>query len=55
MKKTALLLLVLALASTGCSGSQEIVEPSREDFITGEVKTYTGTIVEDPSGDEDSE
>ena len=55
MKKTALLLLVLALASAGCSGSQEIQEPSRDDFISGEVKTMIGPMAEDPSDDEGSE
>ena len=39
MKKITLLLLLLSLASfsIGCSGSQDIVEPSRENFNTGEV------------------
>ena len=40
MKKITLLLLLLSLASfsIGCSGSQDIVEPSRENFNTGEVE-----------------
>ena len=39
MKKITLLLLLLSLASfsIGCSGSQDVVEPSRENFNTGEV------------------
>lgn len=39
-KRRLLLLLVLALApiSVGCTGSQEIVEPSRDSFNAGEVE-----------------
>ena len=40
MKKITLLLLLLSLASfsIGCIGSQDIVEPSRENLNTGEVE-----------------
>jgi len=39
-KRRLLLLLVLALApiSVGCTGSQEIVEPSRDSFNAGEAE-----------------
>lgn len=39
-KKRRLLLFVLALApiSVGCTGAQEIVEPSRDNFNAGEVE-----------------
>jgi len=39
MKKYLLLFcaFVLALVSVGCSGSQEIVEPNRDNFNTGPV------------------
>ncbi len=42
MKRIVLLSLLptLALISIGCTGSQEIVEPSRENFNTGEVKVH---------------
>ena len=45
MNKMKIILLVLmlsamALASVGCTGSQEIVEPSRDDFYVGEVQTH---------------
>ena len=35
-----LVVSVIALASVGCTGSQEIVEPSRDDFYVGEVQTH---------------
>ena len=54
MKKTMLLLLFLTLASAGC-GSQEITEPNRDDFISGEVKTMIGPMGQEPSDDSDSE
>ena len=41
MKTNLLVLSALVLASIGCTGSQEIVAPNRDDFNTGEVKTYT--------------
>jgi len=34
MKRYALLLGILALTLPACSGSQEIVEPSRDNFNT---------------------
>ena len=41
MKKiTLLLLLTLAAISIGCTGSQEVVEPSRENFNTGDVTVH---------------
>jgi len=54
MKKTMLLLLFLTLASAGC-GSQEIVEPNRDDFVSGEVKTMIGPMGQESSDDGDSE
>ena len=43
MKKKWLLLcaLSLALMSVGCTGSQDIVEPSRDKFNDGEVELRT--------------
>ena len=41
MRINLLVLSALVLASIGCTGSQEIVEPNRDDFNAGEVKTYT--------------
>ena len=41
MKKiTLLLLLTLAVIAIGCTGSQEVVEPSRENFNTGDVTVH---------------
>lgn len=40
MKKVILLLLALAPVSIGCTGSQEVVVPSRENFNTGEVTVH---------------
>ena len=54
MKKTMLLLLFLTLASAGC-GSQEISEPNRDDFVSGEVKTMIGPMGQESSDDGDSE
>ena len=51
MKKTMLLLLFLTLALAGC-GSEEISEPNRDDFVSGEVKTMIGPMSSD---DGDSE
>lgn len=48
VKRNLLILSALALASIGCVGSQEIVEPNRDDFNAGEAQTYT-TV----GGDED--
>ena len=41
MRINLLVLSALVLASIGCTSSQEIVEPNRDDFNAGEVKTYT--------------
>ena len=41
MRINLLVLSALVLASIGCTGSQEIAEPNRDDFNAGEVKTYT--------------
>ena len=43
IKKKWLLLcaLSLALMSVGCTGSQDIVEPSRDNFNDGEVELRT--------------
>ena len=54
MKKTMLLLLFLTLVSAGC-GSQEIVEPNRDNFVSGEVKTMIGPMGQESSDDGDSE
>ena len=51
MKKTMLLLLFLTLALAGC-GSEEISEPNRDNFVSGEVKTMIGPMSSD---DGDSE
>ena len=52
MKKTMLLLLFLTLA--GC-GSEEISEPNRDDFVSGEVKTMIGPMGQESSDNSDSE
>ena len=41
MKRNMFLLMVLAVITVGCTGAQEIVEPSRDNFNTGEVTTHT--------------
>lgn len=37
MKKIILLLIMLTSISIGCVGSQEVVEPNRDNLNTGEV------------------
>ena len=50
LKLKLLVLLSLVSVSIGCSG-EKIVEPNRDDFISGEVKTMIGL----PEEDDDSE
>ena len=50
LKLKLLVLLSLVSVSIGCSG-KKIVEPNRDDFISGEVKTMIGP----PEEDDDSE
>ena len=53
MKRIVLLLFFASMmGSVGCSG-QKIVEPSRDDFIDGEVETTIGPN-KGPSDEEDS-
>ncbi|QDS99278.1 hypothetical protein HG15A2_26000 [Adhaeretor mobilis] len=40
MRRIILPLLTLASLSIGCTGSQEVVVPSRENFNTGEVTVH---------------